>query len=36
MKIEARVLDLRLDMPFGPWWPKCSLDPKVKIFFVIS
>ena len=24
VKIEARILDLRLDMSFGPKWYKCS------------
>ena len=38
VKIGARVLDLWLDMPSGPKWPKFSVlaqGPKVKTFFEI-
>ena len=39
MKIEARILELWLDMSSEPKWPKCSFsapDPKIKQFFKIS
>ena len=39
VKIAASVLDIWLDTPFGPKWPKCSFwvpDPKDKKFFEIS
>ena len=39
VKIGAKVVDLWLDMFFGPKWPKCSFyapDPKIKKFFEIS